>query len=79
MSEDPDPSAFVPVNGNGFGCDLCGEKRVVGWTRVSLPDRSLGGSRGVKVYMVCIDHLTLGDVVYPRPPRQLETHHHHQP
>lgn len=58
------PVRWSPVFSNGFGCDLCVEQRVVGWTRIHLPNRSTGGTREVVVYMVCAEHM-VGEPVYP--------------
>lgn len=55
---------YRSVPSNGFPCDFC-EGEPVGWVRVRLPNRSTGGVRGVEVFMVCVDHIGLGEPVYP--------------
>lgn len=55
---------FSPVFDNGFGCDFC-KKPCAGWVEVKLPNRDLGGYRGIEVFMVCADHMALGSPVYP--------------
>lgn len=53
------------VSGNGFGCDLCDNVKVVGWVQITLPDRSLGNWRDNPIFMVCAEHIKLGVPVFP--------------
>ena len=59
---------FRPVASaaNHAACDFCNHV-VVGWVRVGLPNRGLGGIRDVQIFMVCARHLELGEPVYPYP------------
>lgn len=57
-------SDWREVPANHMPCDLCDEPPV-GWVRVSHWDRCMGGRHTPTVFMVCADHIRIGEPVLP--------------